>query len=196
MRNQDGGVWGLAPRSGRHVRIKFLFLPLSLVPSVVSGRGGLASWPLSRPGLIGWPLFLALWGSRIVTVASRSSQGFPWRLEMALVCGFLAWLKLVITQLTPCNRLGKGVKLPITCVYDTPHREEDCRKMRVRRNISITPDTDRRLMAYARDHHCSVSQAITDWVWSVSVRDDVAGSAVAPNVIVDDLRLARRKDTR
>ena len=38
--------------------------------------------------------------------------------------------------------------------------------------ISLTPDTKGRLRAYAEQNHKSVSQAITDWVWSLPVQED------------------------
>lgn len=41
--------------------------------------------------------------------------------------------------------------------------------MKVRINISVTPDTEERLKQYAYEHHKTVSQAITDWIWSASV---------------------------
>ena len=40
-------------------------------------------------------------------------------------------------------------------------------KMRV--NISIDEATSERLKQYAADHHTTVSQAITDWIWSQKV---------------------------
>lgn len=36
-------------------------------------------------------------------------------------------------------------------------------------NISITPATEERLKQYAYESHKNVSQAITDWIWSVKV---------------------------
>lgn len=46
---------------------------------------------------------------------------------------------------------------------------DDIRKKqegRKRVNISVTGDTAERLKNYAADHHTTVSQAITDWIWS------------------------------
>ena len=42
--------------------------------------------------------------------------------------------------------------------------------MKQRINISITPDTAERLRQYAWEQHKSVSQAITDWIWSEKVK--------------------------
>jgi hypothetical protein len=36
-------------------------------------------------------------------------------------------------------------------------------------NISISEDTSLRLKQYAKEHHTNVSQAITDWIWSVNL---------------------------
>lgn len=36
-------------------------------------------------------------------------------------------------------------------------------------NISISFDTEKRLKQYALEHHTTVSQAITDWIWSVDI---------------------------
>ena len=36
-------------------------------------------------------------------------------------------------------------------------------------NISISEDTSLRLKQYAKEHHTNVSQAITDWIWSVKI---------------------------
>lgn len=41
--------------------------------------------------------------------------------------------------------------------------------MKVRVNISVTPDTAERLKQYAYEHHKTVSQAVTDWIWSAHV---------------------------
>lgn len=40
---------------------------------------------------------------------------------------------------------------------------------RKRINISVLPDTEQRLKQYALEHHTTVSQAITDWIWSVDI---------------------------
>lgn len=37
---------------------------------------------------------------------------------------------------------------------------------KIRMNISISEDTRERLQTYAAEHHTTVSQAITDWIWS------------------------------
>lgn len=39
-------------------------------------------------------------------------------------------------------------------------------------NISISPDTRERLKQYAYENHKTVSQAITDWIWSVKIKGD------------------------
>lgn len=44
--------------------------------------------------------------------------------------------------------------------------------MKTRVNISVTEDTAERLKQYAFEHHKNVSQAITDWIWSVKVKND------------------------
>ncbi len=36
-------------------------------------------------------------------------------------------------------------------------------------SISVSEDTAIRLRQYAREHHTSVSQAITDWIWQAKV---------------------------
>lgn len=41
---------------------------------------------------------------------------------------------------------------------------------KTRINISITSDTADRLKQYAYEHHTTVSQAITDWIWSQKVK--------------------------
>lgn len=43
--------------------------------------------------------------------------------------------------------------------------------MKHRVNISITPDTAERLKVYAWENHKTVSQAITDWIWSAKVKN-------------------------
>lgn len=44
--------------------------------------------------------------------------------------------------------------------------------MRKRINISVTEDKEERLKQYAWEHHKNVSQAITDWIWSVKVKNE------------------------
>lgn len=44
--------------------------------------------------------------------------------------------------------------------------------MKQRINISISPDTAERLRQYAWEHHSTVSQAITDWIWSAKVKKE------------------------
>lgn len=44
--------------------------------------------------------------------------------------------------------------------------------MKKRINISLSEDTAERLKQYAWENHTNVSQAITDWIWSVKVKND------------------------
>lgn len=44
--------------------------------------------------------------------------------------------------------------------------------MKRRVNISVTEDTAERLKQYAWEHHKTVSQAVTDWIWSVKVKNE------------------------
>lgn len=44
--------------------------------------------------------------------------------------------------------------------------------MKQRMNISVSPDTAERLRQYAWEHHSSVSQAVTDWIWSAKVKNE------------------------
>lgn len=44
--------------------------------------------------------------------------------------------------------------------------------MKQRVNISVTEDTAERLKQYAWEHHTTVSQAITDWIWSAKVKNE------------------------
>ena len=60
--------------------------------------------------------------------------------------------------------------------------------MRERMHISLSPDTFVRLRDYAMYHHKSVSQSITDWIWSVRMPSD-AGNTPPLVRINDDLRL-------
>lgn len=43
---------------------------------------------------------------------------------------------------------------------------------KVRKNISLSVDTADRLKKYADQNHKNVSQAITDWIWSVKIDED------------------------
>lgn len=38
-------------------------------------------------------------------------------------------------------------------------------------NLSVDNETRDRLQQYAYDHHTTVSQAITDWIWTQKVSD-------------------------
>ena len=44
---------------------------------------------------------------------------------------------------------------------------------KVRVNISIDPDTHERLKQYAFEHHMTVSQAISEWIWSAKVKNEI-----------------------
>ena len=43
--------------------------------------------------------------------------------------------------------------------------------MKRRVNISLSEDTANRLKNYALNNHTTVSQAITDWIWSVDIHE-------------------------
>lgn len=45
-------------------------------------------------------------------------------------------------------------------------------RMKQRINISVTEDTAERLKQFAFENHKNVSQAITDWIWSVKVKNE------------------------
>lgn len=45
--------------------------------------------------------------------------------------------------------------------------------------ISLSPDTKKRLKAYAEQTRRSVSQAITDWIWAQPVKEDDPGAKEA-----------------
>ena len=52
---------------------------------------------------------------------------------------------------------------------------------KVRVNVSLDPDTHERLKQYAFEHHVTVSQAITDWIWSAKVKNEnVRGQMTLP----------------
>lgn len=44
--------------------------------------------------------------------------------------------------------------------------------MKRRINISVSGDTEERLKQYAWEHHKTVSQAITDWIWAEKVKNE------------------------
>ena len=44
--------------------------------------------------------------------------------------------------------------------------------MKQRVNISVSVDTAEMLKQYAWEHHTTVSQAITDWIWSAKVNNE------------------------
>lgn len=39
-------------------------------------------------------------------------------------------------------------------------------------NISVSLDTEKRLKQYALEKHTTVSQAITDWIWSTDIKPE------------------------
>lgn len=43
--------------------------------------------------------------------------------------------------------------------------------------LSMDPATKARLQEYAVQRHTSVSQLVTDWIWSVSVNEDAGTGA-------------------
>lgn len=47
---------------------------------------------------------------------------------------------------------------------------------KTRLHISVTPDTLERLKQYAQEHHTTVSQSITDWIWSVRLETNKDGA--------------------
>jgi ABC-type phosphonate transport system ATPase subunit len=49
--------------------------------------------------------------------------------------------------------------------------EQINKRVKRRINISVTEDTGERLKQYAKEHHTNVSQALTDWIWSVKVKE-------------------------
>lgn len=62
-----------------------------------------------------------------------------------------------------------------------------------RLNISITPDTDERLKQYAYENHKSVSQAITDWIWSVKVTGENIRGQQTMDIIKPQKKNAAKK---
>ena len=48
---------------------------------------------------------------------------------------------------------------------------ENGNSRRKRVSISLSEDTAERLKQYAFEHHTSVSQAITDWIWHAKVEN-------------------------
>ena len=85
---------------------------------------------------------------------------------------YLEWQKGDLTMATPNSRQQKKQKM-----YQLQREVEELRKQveqqknddalqKVRVNISITKETKQRLKNYADYKNVSVSQAITDWIWS------------------------------
>ena len=50
--------------------------------------------------------------------------------------------------------------------------EKGGNRMKTRINVSLTEDTVERLKLYAWEHHTTVSQAISNWIWSAKVKND------------------------
>ena len=44
-------------------------------------------------------------------------------------------------------------------------------RLKATMNISISHDTKKRLQDYAEQHHTTISQAITDWIWRQPVEE-------------------------
>lgn len=66
--------------------------------------------------------------------------------------------------------------------------------MRKRINISITEDTEERLKMYAWENHKTVSQAITDWIWSAKVKNtQVRGQTSLTDVLPPGTESRRRR---
>lgn len=62
-------------------------------------------------------------------------------------------------------------------------------------NISITPDTEERLKQYAYEHHTNVSQAITDWIWSVKVSgENIRGQQTMDIIKQPKQRTAKKEE--
>ncbi len=60
----------------------------------------------------------------------------------------------------------------ISCVCHTHAVGRGENRMKPRINVSLTEDTVERLKQYAWEHHTTVSQAISDWIWSAKVKND------------------------
>ena len=43
---------------------------------------------------------------------------------------------------------------------------------RTKVNLSLDESTAERLKTYAYEHHTTVSQAVTDWIWSAKVKNE------------------------
>lgn len=61
-------------------------------------------------------------------------------------------------------------------------------------NISITPDTEERLKQYAYENHKNVSQAITDWIWSVKVSGENIRGQQSMDIIKPQKKKAAKKE--
>jgi hypothetical protein len=45
------------------------------------------------------------------------------------------------------------------------------KKKQFKVSLSLTPDTAERLKQYAADHHTTMTQAVTDWIWKQKVSE-------------------------
>lgn len=61
-------------------------------------------------------------------------------------------------------------------------------------NISVTPDTEERLKQYAFENHKSVSQAITDWIWSVKVTNENIRGQQTMDIVKQPKQRAAKKE--
>ena len=103
-------------------------------------------------------------------------------LQKAFVLGMYAIERSENGKKRP-NRIILCIELPlliahnektpkIGCVYHTHAMEKGGNRMKPRINVSLTEDTVERLKQYAWEHHTTVSQAISDWIWSAKVKND------------------------
>lgn len=61
-------------------------------------------------------------------------------------------------------------------------------------SISITPDTEERLKQYAYENHKSVSQSITDWIWSEKVKNETIRGQQSMEIIKPPKKKAAKKE--
>ena len=62
--------------------------------------------------------------------------------------------------------------LDLHVLYAYNMRKGEKYMARERLDITVTPDTKERLKQYAFEHHTSVSQAITDWIWGQKIKNE------------------------
>lgn len=58
---------------------------------------------------------------------------------------------------------------------------------RTRINISLSHDTAERLRQYAFEHHCCISQAVTQWIWA----QKVSGEQLRGQMSLDQMNIGR-----